>query len=30
MQERATLKVESGALKVSFDGGTTWLTVSAS
>lgn len=26
----ATLKVESGALKVSFDGGTTWLTVSAS
>ena len=26
----ATLKVEGGALKVSFDGGTTWLTVSAS
>ena len=26
----ATLKVESGALKVSFDGGTTWLTMSAS
>ena len=26
----ATLKVESGTLKVSFDGGTTWLTVSAS
>ena len=26
----ATLKVESGALKVSFNGGTTWLTVSAS
>ena len=26
----ATLKVESGVLKVSFDGGTTWLTVSAS
>ena len=26
----ATLKVESGALKVSFDGGATWLTVSAS
>ena len=26
----ATIKVESGALKVSFDGGTTWLTVSAS
>ena len=26
----ATLKVEGGALKVSFNGGTTWLTVSAS
>lgn len=26
----ATIKVESGALKVSFDGGTTWLTISAS
>lgn len=26
----ATMKVESGALKVSFDGGTTWLTISAS
>ena len=26
----ATLKVESGALKVSFNGGTTWLTVSVS
>ena len=26
----ATLKVESGALKVSFNGGTTWLTISAS
>ena len=26
----ATIKVESGALKVSFNGGTTWLTVSAS
>ena len=26
----ATIKVESGTLKVSFDGGTTWLTVSAS
>ena len=26
----ATIKVDSGALKVSFDGGTTWLTISAS
>lgn len=26
----ATIKVDNGALKVSFDGGTTWLTISAS